>query len=107
MKKSGYIYIIRHGESNLFKVGRAGDVGQRAMHLQCGNPFSLTIENNYAFENVVLIENKLHKELREYWIRGEWYQCKLDTIQNIIETHIKTIPKNTDKWNKKLIFFCC
>jgi hypothetical protein len=38
-----YVYVLRSGLSNLFKVGHTNDLERRMKHLATGNPDPLTL----------------------------------------------------------------
>ena len=99
MKKHGYIYIIKSGLTDFYKIGSTKDISQIMPTLQYGNPCQLTLVEYYKFENTVFIRNKLYEELREFWIRGEWHHCELEIIQKIVETCSHIVPpKNVFCW---------
>jgi len=73
-----YLYIIRSGLSNSdpIKIGIADNVENRLSGMQTGNPRELVVlykipmnSRNHAF----MVENRLHRKLSKFNIRGEWF----------------------------------
>jgi len=60
-----YVYILRNGNENLFKIGRTdGDVDDRIRQLATGNPYRLTRFDVIETEHDSLCETYLHRMLR-------------------------------------------
>ena len=60
-----YVYILRSGSENLFKIGRTDrDVDARIRQLATGNPYRLTKFDVIETEHDLLCETYLHKILR-------------------------------------------
>ena len=60
-----YVYILRSGNENLFKIGRTdGDVEARIRQLATGNPHRLTKFDVIETEHDSLCETYLHRMLR-------------------------------------------
>lgn len=73
-----YLYIIRSGLDlkDPIKIGIANNVDQRLKDLQICNPNELVVlykikmnSRNHAF----MVENRLHRKLNRFKIRGEWF----------------------------------
>ena len=61
----GYVYVLRSGGENLFKIGRTGgDVDFRIRQLSTGNPHALTKFDVIETEHDALCETYLHRTLR-------------------------------------------
>ena len=61
----GYVYVLRSGSENLFKIGRTdGDVDARIRQLATGNPHRLTTFDVIETEHDSLCETYLHRILR-------------------------------------------
>ena len=69
-----FIYII--GSSDKQKIGISGDIPQRLQTLQTGNPEKLTVHHYVEVPDhrALVMEQKIHKELSHYRIRGEWFK---------------------------------
>jgi hypothetical protein len=59
-----FVYILRSGEENLFKIGKAIDVDRRAKQLATGNPHPLTEFARVETEHPADCEKYLHHRLR-------------------------------------------
>lgn len=56
-----YLYLIRCQQ--FYKIGVANDVQSRLAQLSTGNPFPLTVEAVYSFENAETVERCIHQRL--------------------------------------------
>jgi len=86
----GYVYLMSCND--LVKVGCASHPRQRLNAFQIGNPYKLEIIKEYPTRNPRKDEQRLHKRLSSYHVRGEWYKLPgklavrllmLDTLDNI------------------------
>ena len=66
------IYIIRSGE--YYKVGITNNVKKRLGDLQVGNPVKLEVIRAFTVHNPYLREDMVHQALKDYHVRGEWFQ---------------------------------
>jgi len=68
---NGYTYIVRAGDTHLYKIGSSQNVKQRLTSLQSGSAQLLeiiaTVEGSH-------IEKVLHTIFAEYRQHGEWFQ---------------------------------
>jgi hypothetical protein len=64
--KVAYVYFLRSGLSNLFKVGRTNDLERRMKHLATGNPEPLTLFDYIETEDAATAEKYLHHRLRSH-----------------------------------------
>jgi hypothetical protein len=80
-----YIYLIRNGESFIFKVGIAQDVESRLAQLQTGNPVELVIVSSYGFPNAENVEKVLHQKWSGVRMRGEWFEFDTRDINQFDE----------------------
>lgn len=60
----GYVYIYRSGKGNVFKIGKATDLGKRLKALATGNPEPLTQFDVIETEHPCQCETYLHHRLR-------------------------------------------
>jgi len=89
-----YVYLIRSGrKKGAIKIGVASNIEKRISELQTGNPAELCLvasipcsSRKHAYD----IEKGLHKRLRRWHIRGEWFDGKLD---------LKLIDTTCERWN--------
>lgn len=78
-----YVYFIHaDDEENLtrcaIKIGIAQDIQSRISALQIGNHNTIKLWKSLVFPSYDLAlyaEKKIHKWLKPYNIRGEWFQC--------------------------------
>lgn len=75
------VYIIGPKRATPVKIGYARNVESRLGNLQTGTHEELRIW--YQAESLTLpeakrIEREVHKELRSFWIRGEWFDVHLE-----------------------------
>lgn len=93
-----YVYLVRSGsKKGAIKIGVASNVAKRLSELQVGNPATLCLiasipcsSRKHAYD----IEKGLHKRLRRWHIRGEWFSGKLD---------LKLIDTTCERWNIETI----
>lgn len=77
----GYVYAICvKGEWGRYKVGRAADPDARLAGLQTGHPRELVILRRYRTLNMERDEKRMHRILGDFRVRGEWFDCKVKTI---------------------------
>jgi hypothetical protein len=58
------VYILRSGEDDLFKIGRAADLEKRMKHLATGNPHPLTLYAEIETEHASDCEAYFHHRLQ-------------------------------------------
>ena len=99
MEENNYVYILRSGKSNNFKIGVAKDIGKRIKELQTGSPYVLTLYHCFTAptrKSAFNCENTLHKFFDQHKTElmcGEWYRItkkellpflKFDTTTEIL-----------------------
>ena len=62
--QTAYLYVLRHGDSNLFKIGRTVDLARRMKQLATGNPDRLTLFACIETEDAAAGETYLLHRLR-------------------------------------------
>ena len=73
--KTSCVYVVTCREfDGLYKVGKAYDLDLRLRSLQIALPYLLVVEYVIPAINPIKVEAKLHKFLRDYQVRGEWYK---------------------------------
>ena len=72
--KKGCIYLVKSKRYNFWKLGYTKNIKNRIKNLEQGCPFRLHLV--YAIEASQSEEKKLHKSLKDYQIKGEWYQFR-------------------------------
>lgn len=90
MSSPKYLYIVRSGNINLYKIGITKDIDQRLNTLQIGNPekihpiafFCADLSDPFGRE-IFYLERFLHKNFENKRIQGEWFKLNLEEICDI------------------------
>ena len=85
----GFIYIIRHGNDDRFKVGKTSNpnpLERRDQLDSTGVPEELKLIESFPVDNIDISEKKVHQALEPYKLRREWFH-------NISEMELKKIVK--------------
>ena len=91
-KKGYYIYVIRHGDTNMYKIGISKlTIQTRISTMQSGNPIKLNCIQQIYTPNASIIEKKIHNIFSKNKIRGEWFEL---SDKNLLK--IKQIINNID-----------
>lgn len=72
------LYVIGSDEFDPVKIGVTSNVHSRVTQLQAGNPFLLKVLFQVDHDRDYLLESYVHKALKEYSIRGEWFLISSD-----------------------------
>ena len=87
--RTGYVYILQNGDTNVFKVGKAVDLQKRLRTLGTGNPEPLNEFDVIETEHYSQCETYLHHRLRSRKVtRGEgneWFEIDPDELAELIE----------------------
>lgn len=72
-----FVYLIASGR-NIIKVGKADNVRKRVRGLQTASPFEMQIFHTIecSIEHVGALEKLIHKRLKRYHLRGEWFRVE-------------------------------
>ena len=79
-----FVYFIQWEEDGPVKIGVATDLDDRLNMLQVACPYKLKVIGFIANADHVL-EKQIHKKLKAYHIRGEWFKW-CEEIREIIKT---------------------
>jgi hypothetical protein len=71
-KYPGFVYFIQGESGGPIKIGYAKDVSRRIAEIQTGFPDNLICLT--FFPGNIPMEQLIHKDLKQYWLRGEWYK---------------------------------
>jgi hypothetical protein len=66
-----YVYIIRAGRTNLYKIGKSNDPQARLNSLQTANPHKLKLLHTFKADNASAAEEELHRLLHHRRQAGE------------------------------------
>lgn len=69
----GFIYLIRSGVSNRYKIGISKNVPSRLNTLQTGNPEMLSLLRAFPAIDALKQEQDLHSHYGEKRVNGEWF----------------------------------
>ena len=81
--RAGWVYLIRSGRSDYYKIGLAKDPKVRLHQLQVGNPEELSIVHTIECEDVVEVEDGLHNRFVRQHHRGEWYRLSAEDVERV------------------------
>lgn len=86
--QTAYLYVLRHGDSNLFKIGRSVDLARRMKQLATGNPDRLTLFDCIVTEDAAAGETYLLHRLRSRRSRRsdatEFVEVAPDELETLI-----------------------
>lgn len=84
-----YIYFIRNTKTGSIKIGIAENPDARLRGLQVGNEHELFLEHTIVVpkNRTKHWESCIHKELRTFLVRGEWFSVPEDRLQIIFESY--------------------
>lgn len=77
----GFIYLI-HSDLG-YKIGKTYKIKERMNFFNLVLPFDWTIVGLFMVEQYHEIESKLHNYLKEFKIKGEWFQLDESLLNNI------------------------
>lgn len=97
-----YLYIIRYGTQDVYKIGISKKPESRLKSLQTGSPFELEIifTHKVAPDNATYVESRVHKWLSFNKLRGELFavsDCLIDRLKSRIHLlHSELIDVDPD-----------
>lgn len=105
-----YVYVIEC--ASMYKIGKADNVEERFKQLQTGNPFPMKIIKVYQTYLAHDLETYIHRRLKEYRQKGEWFtlfgieqvDSIVDEFNNSLETQmlLEEIKADEEK-NKRIL----
>ena len=88
------IYLIRAGETDLYKIGyTSGKAKKRVKGLQTGCPHKLSVVRE--LEGNQEREKWLHKTFSKYRKEGEWFEFDEETLEKV---HEKMVRQRPSEW---------
>ena len=91
MKK--YVYLIRLGDTDVYKIGFSKNPKTRIKYLQTANPYTLTLVDSYLCSRASIVEGTLHRRYNgmkvdenEIKLNGEFFRLDNDTVKKFKET---------------------
>ena len=86
MEETNYVYILRSGNTNNFKIGVSKNIENRIKQLQTGAGIELElIYKSMICSNAFSIEKDVHKHFEEYRTFGEWFKINPTIVINFLE----------------------
>ena len=84
--ETDYVYLIRMGRTNFYKIGKSNDPQGRLAGMQTASPYKLKLIHIFKADNAAAAEEILHHRLHEARMEGEWF--KLTDVQREILTNV-------------------
>ncbi len=81
----GYVYLIKSQCRSVVKIGKAIDPIKRIKEIQTGSADVLYLHATIYSENPAFLEKQIHKLLKRYWVRGEWFRFTPNTEKVLSE----------------------
>ncbi len=82
-----FVYLIRCGETDYYKIGVSDNPVERLANLQSANPIELHLIATCGFDSklaAIRAEQDSHRNLAKYNVRGEWFEFKPKTVSQLI-----------------------
>lgn len=95
LKGNRMIYLVKAVGTQYVKIGVASNPIARIRGLQTGMPTDLTILAAAYWPDSN--ERRLHRVLRQYRTRGEWFVLPYDILQGLV-AHMQSGARNADAW---------
>jgi hypothetical protein len=88
-----YVYLIRLGDTDVYKIGFSKNPKNRIKYLQTANPYKLTLVDSYLCSRASLVEGTMHRRYNsmkvdenEIKLTGEFFRLDNDTVKKFKET---------------------
>jgi len=79
----GYLYLIQCHQ--FIKIGIAQNPMGRISSMQSGNPYELKLIKFFKVENMLDVEKRLHRFVKDHHVRGEWFKLPADCLKRICD----------------------
>ena len=89
--RSGYVYILKNGGRQEYKIGISDSIPKRGMQLSTLSPENLELIHSIKATSPKAVERFLHDKFNSKRIQGEWF--------NLSTSDIKWIKK----WNGNVL----
>ncbi|KYN89488.1 hypothetical protein ATY35_11080 [Vibrio cidicii] len=90
-KAPRYLYIVRCGESELYKIGITNNLEKRLTEHQTGCPYTLKYVvwfeadlDDFLGKEISYLETFLHKNYQSRRVRGEWFNLTYSHLADIV-----------------------
>lgn len=78
-----YLYVIRAGDTDYYKIGVTKDITKRLRSLQGGNHLRLSIVLTVQHKHAYQQEKHVHQVAKRWHIRGEWFRLPREVVAKI------------------------
>jgi len=91
ISREGFVYLIRNGESNKYKIGLSKNVFRRLNSMQTGNPDKLSLICFFPAIDAFKQEQELHNHFSIKRSTGEWFILNDNDVNYFL-----SVAKNTE-----------
>ncbi|MFB2917114.1 MULTISPECIES: GIY-YIG nuclease family protein [Aerosakkonema] len=82
--RNGYIYVVRSGLSNLYKIGRTTNFQKRLKALQTSCAVQLTVVKTFFSRDAVSLEKAAHDKFAYFRQKGEWFELNSEQLSQLL-----------------------
>ncbi|BAY89452.1 MULTISPECIES: GIY-YIG nuclease family protein [unclassified Tolypothrix] len=83
---SQFVYIVRSGETNRYKIGMTKNIYQRFKKLQGTDaPYYINSIHHIKVINSRVIEKYLHNKYKSYQVKGEWFELNENLVKSVVK----------------------
>lgn len=82
--RRGYIYVVRSGVSNLYKIGRTTNLKKRLQTLQTSCAVSLNVVKTLFCSDAIALEKAAHSKFAHYRKTGEWFALNNEQLNQLL-----------------------
>tara|TARA_R110002153_G_scaffold13130_6_gene49088 strand:+ start:583 stop:1140 length:558 start_codon:yes stop_codon:yes gene_type:complete len=79
------IYVLKIENKDLYKIGVSQNVNRRLRDISNSMPFNVSIELNKSVEDAYGLENILHNEFKNKYIKNEWFNLNVNDLHKIMK----------------------
>lgn len=83
-ERSGYLYIVRSGLSNQYKIGRTNNFQKRLKTLQTSCAVQLTVVKTFFSFDAVSLEKTAHEKFAHFRQKGEWFELNCSQLTQLL-----------------------
>lgn len=80
-----FVYLLRLGDTDFYKVGVSKDVQNRIADLQTATPFELRLIGFIEQSDALRVERDIHRALAGRRVRNEWFKSDHDEIVEVFQ----------------------
>jgi hypothetical protein len=94
------VYLMQIVDTDYYKVGISGDVQGRLLAIQTSMPFEVVLLRAVGHARASRVEQSIHEALRDWHVRGEWFQGPFNTINQVFDEYTQSMPVDTPALQK-------